>query len=336
MESFATLIIVGTLLVGLIWIVVISRGLRDDKSYAQGDRRLRMVLAANAANSKPTSCKQLAAPPGGQMNQRHQAVPIFSLRRVKKIYRDSEGSVVALNDVTIDFFPEFTALVGPSGEGKTTSLNLVGGLDSPTSGQIFVFGIPLRFDESAAMRRYRGTIPAWVFQEMNLVSHQTALENAALGLLCRGVGRRKALRAAMENLELLGIGRLAKRYPSQLSRGQQQRVAIARAFTSDAKIILADEPTGSLDPATAEAVMAECRKLSQRTGKPVVLVTHNHSLARRYCDRILECAGNGIRDITEQHEGSEVGEHRQPATAFNNPDGINRPTVVALPLPQTR
>ncbi|MCY2987571.1 MAG: ABC transporter ATP-binding protein [Planctomycetota bacterium] len=246
---------------------------------------------------------------------------------------------MALNGVTIDIFAEVTALVGPSGEGKTTTLNLLGGLDSPTAGHVLVFGVPLRYQDSAAMQSYRGEIPAWIFQEMNLVSHQTALGNVALGLLCRGVARRKAMRAAMQNLELLGIAHLAKRYPSQLSRGQQQRVAIARAFTSDAKIILADEPTGSLDPATAEAVMVEFRRLSTRTGKPVVLVTHNHSLAQCYCDRVLECTRNGLRDITEQRERADADEQHRPAADLDIPnDRVERgqPAVVSSSLPCSR
>jgi len=336
MEFYALLIIVVTLLVGFSLIGVICCRPGDDMLSDKGTRRLQVMLAANTANPRPITSKQLAATPGEQTNQRHHPPPIFSLRGVRKVYRDSEGGVVALNDVTIDIFPEVTALVGPSGEGKTTTLNLLGGLDSPTAGRVFAFGVSLQYQDSAAMQLYRGTIPAWVFQELNLVTHQTALENAALGLLCRGVARRKAMLAAMQNLELLGIARLAKRYPPQLSRGQQQRVAIARAFTSDAKIILADEPTGSLDPATAEAVMVEFRKLSKRTGKPVVLVTHNHSLAQHYCDRVLECSGNGIRDITEQHEAPVAGTQYRPATDFGDPGDAERRAIVSSSLQQSR
>jgi ABC-type lipoprotein export system ATPase subunit len=242
--------------------------------------------------------------------------PACSLRHVRKVYPDGEGGVVALDDVNMDIGAGFTGIVGPSGEGKSTLLNLIGGLDTPTSGDVFVFGKPLAYEDSAAMRAHRATTVAPVFQEMNLISHQTAQENAALGLLCRGESRRKAMAAAMQNLELLDIAHLAKRYPSQLSRGQQQRVAIARALTSNAPIILADEPTGSLDPDTAEVVMREFRKLSKRTGKPVVLVTHNHTLAHRYCDQVLECGRNGLRDVTGQHEHSQVGGQGQPAAGF--------------------
>lgn len=148
------------------------------------------------------------------------------------------------------------------------------------------------------MRQHRAETVSWFFQDLNLIGHQTALENAAMGLLCRGVPRATALSKAFESLQLLEIAHLARRHPHQLSRGQAQRVAFARAHASKAKIILADEPTGCLDPETAEAVMAQLRQLSKSSGRTVVVVTHNHILAHRFCDRVLECGPQGLRDIT--------------------------------------
>lgn len=243
---------------------------------------------------------QLAAtvpPSRGDVNHADR-VPVFSIRGLRKDYPGPAGQVTAVCNINAEIGAGLTAIVGPSGGGKTTTLNCIGGLDAPTGGQVWFYGTRLDFDNAAAMQRFRGAGVAWVFQELNLITHQTVAENVALPLLCRGIGRRDALVVARGMLEVLGIAHLADRSREQLSRGQQQRAAIARAFTSDAAVVLADEPTGSLDPETAETVMQIFRGMSHSEGKPVVLATHNHELAWKYCDRVLLCTADGLRDLT--------------------------------------
>jgi ABC-type lipoprotein export system ATPase subunit len=222
---------------------------------------------------------------------------VYSIRRLRKDYPSPLGPITAIRDVSVEIGSGVTAIVGPSGEGKTTLLNCIGGLDVPTAGEVWFKGTRLQFDAPEAMRWFRAEGVAWVFQELNLITHQTVAENVALPLLCRGSKRADALVTARRMLERFGIGQLSERPREQLSRGQQQRVAITRAFASNAAVVLADEPTGSLDPATAELVMQEFRRMSQAEGKPVILVTHNHDLARRYCDRVLLCTTDGLRDV---------------------------------------
>jgi putative ABC transport system ATP-binding protein len=244
---------------------------------------------------------------------------VFSIRGLRKDYPSPAGPVTAVRNVNIEIGEGVTAIVGPSGGGKTTLLNCIGGLDVPTSGQVWFCGTRLDFDDGEVMRQFRAEGVAWVFQELNLITHQSVAENVALPLLCRGVKRREALETAKRMLNCLDIGHFASRSREQLSRGQQQRVAIARAFASDAAVVLADEPTGSLDPETAETVMQAFRWMSHVEGKPVVLVTHNHELARKYCDRVLLCAADGLREMAEETvaDGSIDGlaaDDRSPST----------------------
>ena len=225
---------------------------------------------------------------------------LYRMRGLRKDYTGPGGTVTALRETDADVGSGMTAILGVSGEGKSTLLNCIGGLDSPTKGVVIFKGTRLPTGDPRAMRFFRATKVAFVLQDRNLITHQTVEENAALPLLCRGVSRREALAAARKNLELVGIGDLAGRHPHQLSGGQKQRVAIARALTSGAEVILADEPTGSLDPKTSEGVMRAFRNLSQRMGTPVVLVTHNHGLAHKYCDRVIELTSSGLVDITRR------------------------------------
>lgn len=222
--------------------------------------------------------------------------PVFSVRDLTKRYLTGGEETLALRRVNLTIEDGLTAIVGESGEGKSTLLNILGGLMAPTEGEVTFRGRFVNFDDEDALRRYRTWSIAWVFQDLNLISHLSAVENAALPLICRGMSRTKALSIAWENLDRVGMASLMGRYPHQLSRGQKQRVAIARAFTSDAEVILADEPTGSLDIRTAEGVMRAFYELAQHRGKPVVLVTHNPELAHQYCDRIVRCHQGTIRE----------------------------------------
>jgi ABC-type lipoprotein export system ATPase subunit len=225
--------------------------------------------------------------------------PLFTLRDIFKVYREPSGrEVVVLDGLRLDIHEGVTGILGPSGQGKSTLLNLLGGLDVPDEGTISYRGRPLPGREGPGLRAYRAERVSFVFQDCNLISHLTAEENAALPLLCRGVPRGEALRRARRSLALVGLENLAGRRPAQLSGGQRQRVAVARAHTSPAEVILADEPTGALDPTTAEPVMEVFSRLARWSGRPVILVTHNEELARRYCDRLLRWTEHGLEDVT--------------------------------------
>jgi putative ABC transport system ATP-binding protein len=228
------------------------------------------------------------------------AAPLFAIEGLSKSYRDAGGEQIAvLRRVSIEIPGDgLTALIGPSGQGKSTLLNLLGGLDTDYAGRIFCRGATLPREEGDALRRYRAREVSFVFQDLNLISHLTAAQNVALPLICRGEPRAQSLAAAARALDALGIGELWDRRPASLSGGQRQRVGIARAFASRSKVVLADEPTGSLDPANARRVMAAFSELCRHYRRPCLLVTHNVELAEAHCDRILRIAGGTIQDVT--------------------------------------
>ncbi len=219
--------------------------------------------------------------------------PLLELRDVAKAYRDRSGAVVPVFTNLCGSFAEgeFVAVLGASGRGKSTLLNLLGGLDAPDAGALLFRGEPVPFSRPALLARYRARHVAFVFQSLNLVAHLRAAENAALPLLCTRVPWDEAIARAQPVLARMGLSG-ADRLPAELSRGQQQRVAIARALLSNADVILADEPTGSLDPALARNVLSRFRELVAGTGRTVVMVTHDVALARRYCDRLVAFGRN--------------------------------------------
>ena len=225
---------------------------------------------------------------------------LFELRDVSKSYRDANGrSVQVLRNVNLTIMDRaITGLLGPSGQGKSTTLNLLGGLDSPDSGEICFRGSPLVTLDEEALRHYRAECISFIFQDLNLVTHLNVLENAALPLLLRGAPWKEAVERARVFVDAVDLAHLGHRRPNALSGGERQRVAIARAFTNDTEVILADEPTGSLDPDTAGRVMDLFCELAHERRRPIVLVSHNHDLLRRYCDRIVYCTPDGLRDMT--------------------------------------
>jgi putative ABC transport system ATP-binding protein len=223
--------------------------------------------------------------------------PLIKIHDLRKTYITPAGPVHALDGATATMRRGITAIVGPSGGGKSTLIAIVAGLMRPCSGEVYIRGVLLDWDETRAMQLFRCHDVAVVFQDLNLIGQMTALENAAFPLRCQGRSACEAQGVARENLEVMGIGELAGRYPHQLSRGQKQRVAIARAFTSGAELIAADEPTGSLDPASAESVMAAFGNLARETRRSILLVTHDHQLAKRHADRALECRDGRLTEL---------------------------------------
>ena len=206
-------------------------------------------------------------------------MPLFTVKNLEKTYHIGEVKTAALRgvDLTVDR-GEFTAVAGPSGSGKSTLLHLMGGLDTPTSGEIYLNDRridQLSKQESAALRL--GHL-GFVFQAYNLIPVLTALENAAFVLELRGVGKREREARALASLQALGIAELGDRKPNQLSGGQQQRVAVARAFAAEPDIILADEPTANLDSKSGGDLIELMKQLNRERGVTFVFSTHDPRL----------------------------------------------------------
>lgn len=211
---------------------------------------------------------------------------LVSLRDIYRIYSSGEVEVRALDGVDLEIHQgEFLAIMGPSGSGKSTLMNLLGCLDRPTSGAYFLAGTDVSKLDQSDLAVVRNWHLGFVFQNFNLLSRTSALENVELPLIYRGVHARERHSRAKRALERVGLGARIDHHPSQLSGGQQQRVAIARALVTEPKIILADEPTGNLDSHTSIEVMALFQELGSQ-GITVALVTHEPDIAE-YATRVV-------------------------------------------------
>jgi putative ABC transport system ATP-binding protein len=208
------------------------------------------------------------------------SAPLIELRDVYKLYGEGEAMVAALAGINLTIREhEFVAVMGPSGSGKSTVMNILGCLDTPTSGQYLFRGIEvggLSRDERAMLRRY---YLGFVFQGFNLLKRTTALENLELPLIYRGMKRQERHQRATAALKQVGLADRGKHTAAQLSGGQQQRVAIARALVSEPAVVFADEPTGNLDTAMSHEIMSLLRMLNQQRGLTIVLVTHEEDIA---------------------------------------------------------
>ncbi|MFU8780936.1 MAG: ABC transporter ATP-binding protein [Kiritimatiellia bacterium] len=219
---------------------------------------------------------------------------MLELQNVKLSLTGGGGTVNILRGVDLQAEAgETLSIVGPSGAGKTTLLMVMGGLERPDEGAVFVAGQNLAAMHEDALARFRRSKVGIVFQSFHLIGTMTALENAALPLEFAGVAN--ALRKAQEALGAVGLGDRVAHYPSQLSGGEQQRVALARAFVAHPALILADEPTGNLDIDTGESVIRLLFDMQAHYGTSLVLVTHDLALARR-CDRQLHMIDGRIRE----------------------------------------
>jgi putative ABC transport system ATP-binding protein len=223
---------------------------------------------------------------------------LISVKGLTKTYQMGEVYVHALRDIDLDIDnSEFVAIMGASGSGKTTFMNLLGCLDRPTTGTYLLDGINVADMDDKAITQVRNQKIGYVFQAFYLLPRTTALENVELPLLyCRKMSTKERKEKAMYALEVVGLADRAKHYPNQLSGGQQQRVAIARAIVNDPVFILADEPTGNLDTRTSVEVMELFQKLHSE-GKTIVLVTHEFDISR-YALRIITFRdGKVISDV---------------------------------------
>jgi putative ABC transport system ATP-binding protein len=216
--------------------------------------------------------------------------PIISVEHVYKSVTDSTGTLDILRDIDFALAPrETAAIVGASGSGKSTLLSIVAGLDTPTRGTVKLAGQDLFAIDEDARAALRARQVGFVFQSFQLLGNLTALENVMLPLEL--AGRRDARTAATEMLKRVGLGERLGHYPKVLSGGEQQRVALARAFVVQPAVLLADEPTGSLDFATGETVMQLMFDLNREQGTTLVLVTHDRAIAARCEHRIAIEAG---------------------------------------------
>ncbi len=207
--------------------------------------------------------------------------PIVTARRLTKEFVRDEFHVVALKEVDIDIAKgEFVGLMGPSGSGKSTLLHLIAAMDYPTGGEIRVLGHNLRELNDRQIAHWRNENVGFIFQSFNLIPVLTAMENVELPLKLTNLKKQERLEHAATALKLVGLGDRMSHYPRQLSGGQEQRVAIARAIVTDPALILADEPTGNLDAASAQEILTILSRLNKEFGKTVVMVTHDPHAAR--------------------------------------------------------
>lgn len=211
---------------------------------------------------------------------------MLKLEHIEKAYQQGKNTVPVLHDITFHVaHGEFVAIMGPSGSGKSTLMNLIGLLDTPTSGSYFFDGTEVSRCSENMLSQIRNEKIGFVFQNFNLLPRQSALENAALPLLYAGVKPKIRRERAREALEKVGLSDRVSFLPTQLSGGQKQRVAIARAMINHPKLLLADEPTGALDTASGEQVMELFHEL-HKTGVTIVMITHELEIAQ-HAERIL-------------------------------------------------
>jgi putative ABC transport system ATP-binding protein len=204
---------------------------------------------------------------------------IIHLERIFKSYQMGKQALPVLKGISLDIFKnEYVALMGPSGSGKSTLMNILGCLDTPTSGKYVLNGHDVSTMEDNALAEVRNKEIGFVFQQFNLLPRLTALENVALPLIYAGVGKKARNEKALHVLDMVGLSDRSTHKPNELSGGQSQRVAIARALVNDPAIILADEPTGNLDSKTSHEIMDIFGEIHKR-GNTVVLVTHEEDIA---------------------------------------------------------
>ena len=215
------------------------------------------------------------------------------LEHISRHYTMGEAVIRAVDDVSLDLpSGEFLALLGSSGSGKSTLLNLIAGLDRPTSGAVIAQGQDLSQVSSLELARYRRQTVGMVFQSFNLLPRMTLEENVELPLRLAEVERGDRAARVREALDRVGLGKRITHRPSELSGGEQQRAAIARALVNRPKILLADEPTGNLDSATGESILALLKEIQKNPGMTIIMVTHERPLAERFADR-LAIMGDG-------------------------------------------
>ena len=232
---------------------------------------------------------------------------VISIKHVTKQFPVGDGQFTALKDINLDFEKgEFAGLVGPSGSGKTTLLNIIGSLDSPTSGEAFVLGKDIATLSHKESARLRNLEIGFIFQVYNLLPVYTVFENVEFALLLQKRSADERKKAVMEALEWVGLAGMANKKPSKLSGGEGQRVAIARAMVKRPTLVLADEPSANLDAKNTHGILETMKKLNQELNTTFLFSTHDEKVMK-YLDRIIHLEDGQIaRDEIVQHQISSI------------------------------
>ena len=230
---------------------------------------------------------------------------LIELKDIYKIYHMGEETVHALDGINLTVDQgEFVAIVGSSGSGKSTAMNIIGCLDVPTSGTYHLGGIDVSTMDDDQQAEIRNKMLGFIFQQYNLIPKLTVQENVELPLLYAGVSAEERRERAIQSLERVGLADKRKNLPSQLSGGQQQRVSIARALAKNPKLLLCDEPTGALDYKTGKQVLGLLQETCRKTGRTVIVITHNTALTAM-ADRVIQVRSGQI-------VSNKVNEHPVP------------------------
>ena len=242
---------------------------------------------------------------------------VIRVRDLYKVYRMGDTKVYALNGVDLDIRRgEFCAITGPSGSGKSTLLNMLAGLEHPSKGEIVIAGKHIEKLNEKQLVTFRRERVGFIFQSYNLIATMDAVENVALPLSFRGMGKARRAKRAKEYLKLVGLERFMTHMPNQMSGGQQQRVGIARALVVNPQIIFADEPTGNLDSKTTMEVLRLMQKIVRERNQTLVMVTHDNNLAT-YADRIIKIIDGKIVSIEENHKEADLEAAREEGAQKN-------------------
>ncbi|MDL2205683.1 ABC transporter ATP-binding protein [Eubacteriales bacterium OttesenSCG-928-N13] len=236
------------------------------------------------------------------MQQSTPKAPIIEVRDVTKIYQIGKTKLRALDGVSMQIFPgEFTCIIGRSGSGKSTMLNMIAGLEKPTKGHIRIVGKQIERMDEAELVQFRLDNIGFIFQSFNLFAMHTALDNVATPLMYKGMSRAHRQRQARKMMTAVGLQSHMNHKPTQMSGGQQQRVGIARALVTKPKILFADEPTGNLDLKTSREVLRLVRTICRERNTTLIMVTHDPEMAQ-YADRVVKLLdGKIIENSVNEH-----------------------------------
>ena len=258
---------------------------------------------------------------------------MLELNQIVKNYKVGDTEIHALKGVSMKFREnEFVSVLGQSGCGKTTLLNIIGGLDQYTSGDLIINGKSTKQYKDKDWDTYRNHSIGFVFQSYNLIPHQTVLSNVELALTLSGVSKAERRKRAVEALEKVGLGDQLNKKPNQMSGGQMQRDAIARALVNEPDILLADEPTGALDSETSLQIMELLKEIAK--DKLIIMVTHNPELAEKYSTRIIRLLDGEVKDDTAPFDGvvEEKEQSKEKSAVVKKKASMSFFTALALSM----